>query len=148
MPVTLSLTPTIVWFRQDLRLQDNPALCAARSRGGAVVPVYILDDDGEWGWKMGAASRWWLHHSLAALDASLRMRGARLIAKRGDAEKVLRELIAETGAGAVYWNRRYELSAVATDGWLEDILPAAGVEVRTFNAALLHEPHTIANKQG
>jgi deoxyribodipyrimidine photo-lyase len=142
------MTPTLLWFRQDLRLQDNPALHAAVARGAPIVPLYILDDAGEWGWAPGAAARWWLHHSLAALDATLRARGSRLVLARGDSEAVLRELARETGAGAVYWNRRYELSAVARDGWLETELAAAGLEVRTFNAALLHEPAEVANRQG
>src|SRR5688500_6257327 len=96
-------------------------------RGGAVVPVYILDNDAELGWQTGAAARWWLHHSLGALHASLRERGSRLILVRGNAESVLRELIQELGATALYWNRRYELPAVAADGWLESSLSAANI---------------------
>lgn len=141
----------LLWFRQDLRLQDNPALnaalAAAREHGAALVPLYILDDAGEWGWAAGGASRWWLHHSLEALDAALRARGSRLVVARGDTETVLHEIVAETGARGLYFNRRYELSAVARDIWIEDDLARPGVEVRSFNGALLHEPHTIANKQ-
>ncbi len=70
----VTISPTIVWFRQDLRLQDNAALAAALERGGAVVPVYIWDEEGEGQWTLGGASRWWLHQSLKALDASLRER--------------------------------------------------------------------------
>jgi deoxyribodipyrimidine photo-lyase len=146
------MKPLLFWFRQDLRLQDNPglhaALAAAEPSGAPLVPVYIWDPAGEWGWPPGAASRWWLHHSLAALDASLRERGSRLIVRAGDTELVLRELIEETGAGAVYYNRRYELSAIARDSWIDSELPACGVEVRSFNGALLNEPWEIANKQG
>ena len=145
---SVSVTPTIVWFRQDLRLQDNPALQAAIARGGVIVPVYIRDDDGEWGWKPGAASRWWLHHSLTALEASLRAKGSRLVVRRGDTERVLRALVSAVGAGAVYWNRGYEPPAIAREGWLQAALAADGVEVQAFNASLLHEPESIANKQG
>lgn len=144
----MSRAPIIVWFRHDLRLQDNPALHAALARGTAVLPVYILDDEGEWGWIPGGASRWWLHHSLAALSGSLDERGSRLIVARGDSEKILHDLVRTTGASAVFWNRRYELASVARDSWLESDLSIAGIEVQTFNAALLHEPHAIANKQG
>ena len=143
----MPLNPTIVWFRRDLRLQDNLALRAASDRGRPVVPVFILDDDGEWGWRPGGAARWWLHHSLVALAQSLRERGSRLIVARGDSEKILRDLVAGTGAGAVYWNRRYELPAVAGDSWIETALAEKGVEVRSFNAALLHEPDAVTNKQ-
>ncbi|HUR57212.1 MAG TPA: deoxyribodipyrimidine photo-lyase, partial [Opitutaceae bacterium] len=142
------MSSTLLWFRQDLRLEDNPALQAAVARGGEIVPVFIFDEAGEWGRAPGAASRWWQHHSLSALDAALRSRGSRLVIARGDSEKILRDLLRETGASALHWNRRYEVSAIARDGWLETELRAAGVEVRTFNSALLHEPHAIANRQG
>ncbi len=140
-----SAHPTIVWFRQDLRLQDNPALAAAVARGGAVVPVFILDDAVEGRWPMGGASRWWLHHSLAALDESLRERGSRLVLARGDSGAVLRDLIKATGADAVYWNRRYEPAVIARD---KELKAGLGVEAKSFNSALLFEPHTVQNKAG
>jgi len=139
---------TLLWFRQDLRLQDNPALRAAVERGGAIVPVFVLDDAAEGRWAPGGASRWWLHHSLASLDGALRERGLRLILARGDTDSALRALIDETGADAVYWNRRYEPAAIARDSRLKAGFTAAGIEAKSFNASLLHEPQTIANKQG
>ena len=104
----MSVTPTLIWFRQDLRLQDNPALAAAVGRGGPVVPVYVLDDAAEGNWPMGGAGRWWLHHALAALDVSLRERGSRLVIARGSAVEVVRSLVQASGAGGVFWNRRNE----------------------------------------
>ena len=77
--------PSILWFRRDLRLSDQAALVAATA-AGPVIPVFILDDDTPKHRRMGAASRWWLHHSLASLDASLREKGSRLILRRGDSE--------------------------------------------------------------
>jgi deoxyribodipyrimidine photo-lyase len=146
--VGMAPPPVILWFRQDLRLRDNPALAAALARGGAVVPVFILDDAGEGRWQAGGATRWWLHHSLAALDTSLRARGSQLVLARGDSGTVLRGLLAATGANAIHWNRRYEPAAVARDKALKAALTADGIEARSFNAALLFEPHTIANRQG
>lgn len=137
---------TLVWFRQDLRLQDNPALNAAVRRG-AVLPLFILDDAGEGRWKPGGASRWWLHHSLAALDTSLRERGSRLVIARGESATVLAKLVAETKAEAVYWNRRYEPAAIARDAEITQ-LTAAGVEAKSFAASVLFEPHTIKTKAG
>ena len=102
---------TIVWLGNDLRLADNPALADAASRG-PVVPVYIWAPDDEGDWPPGAASRWWLHGSLAAIDASLRRHGSRLVIRRGPALEALGALIDETGADAVVWNRRYEPAAV------------------------------------
>jgi deoxyribodipyrimidine photo-lyase len=144
----MSGSPVILWFRQDLRLRDNAALQAALSHGGPVMPVYIFDEEGEGSWRSGAASRWWLHHSLAALDASLRERGSRLVLARGDSLTVLRGLIGATGAAAVYWNRRYEPAVIARDKRVKADLTATGIDVKSFNSALLFEPHTIANKQG
>lgn len=142
------IAPVLLWFRQDLRLADNPALAAALARGGAVLPVYVLDDAGEGAWAAGGASRWWLHQSLLALDADLRKRGSRLILAKGDSAAELERLRRISGATAVYWNRRYEPAARRRDAALKAELVAAGVEARSFNASLLFEPHTIKNKQG
>jgi deoxyribodipyrimidine photo-lyase len=140
---------TLLWFRADLRLADNPALAHAVARGGAVASVFILDDEDAQAWAPGGASRWWLHGSLEALDRDLRrLGGAGLILRRGPAETVLADLVAETNATAVVWNRRYEPWAVARDARIKSRLRAAGVEVRSFNAALLCEPTAFANLQG
>ena len=144
----MSVSPALLWFRQDLRLQDNPALAAAVARGGAVVPVYILDDASEGVWPLGGASRWWLHHALVALDASLRERGSQLIIARGSPLEILRTMGEAVGAGALYWNRRYEPAAIARDSVIKAEFTAAGIEVKSFNSALLNEPHAIRNKQG
>lgn len=146
MPV-VAPTPTLLWFRQDLRLADNAALAAALARGGPVLPVFVLDEAGEGRWPLGGAARWWLHHSLAALDADLRRRGMRLLLARGDSEAELRRLATATGAGAVYWNRRYEPAARARDAGIKTRLTADGFDAKSFNSALLFEPHTIRNKQ-
>ena len=100
-------TPTICWFRRDLRLSDQAALAAAAGEG-PVVPVYILDDETPKHRRMGAASRWWLHHSLASLDAALRAKGSRLILRRGKADDVLAALARETGATRVHALHHYE----------------------------------------
>ena len=144
----MSGKPTIVWFRQDLRLQDNPALLAAVRRGAPVVPVYIWDEAGEGHWPAGGASRWWLHHSLAALDGELRQRGSRLILAQGESGAVLHKLLKATGATSVYWNRRYEPAVILRDKTINLHLGAAGVETKSFNAALLFEPHMVRNKSG
>ncbi len=129
-------------------MQDNPALHAALARGAAVIPVFILDEDLASSWKIGGAARWWLHHSLAALDESLHQRGSRLVIARGDLEQELAKIVRSTGAAAVYWNRRYEPAGLAVDQRLEKQLGEEGIEVRTFNGSLLNEPAAIANKQG
>lgn len=140
--------PTLLWFRQDLRLQDNLALQAAVARGGPVVPIYIFDEKGEGRWPLGAASRWWLHHALAALDQSLRARGSRLILAKGDSKEILRLIVGATGAEAIYWNRRYEPAAIVRDGAIKNEFSVGGLDAKSFNGSLLNEPHSVANKSG
>jgi len=100
-------SPVIVWFRRDLRLADHPALCAAAAQG-PVIPVYVLDDETPGRRKMGAASRWWLHHSLESLGKSLGRHHSRLILRRGPAARELAKLVEETGAAAIHATRHYE----------------------------------------
>jgi deoxyribodipyrimidine photo-lyase len=138
----------IVWFRRDLRLADNPALSAACGQARHIVAVYVHapEEDGEWA--PGGASRWWLHHGLAQLDSSLRARGGRLILRRGRSLDVLREVLSETGADSVYWNRLYEPARVTHDTRIKAALREAGVTCESFNAALLHEPWQVRTAQG
>lgn len=140
--------PTLLWLRQDLRLADNPALHAAlETAGGVVIPVYILDEtDGVR--PMGGASLWWLDKSLKALAADLEARGSRLILRRGKAARVLAELVEETGATAVHWNRLYDKGAIARDKAIKAELSAAGVKCLSCNGALLNEPWDVETGTG
>jgi deoxyribodipyrimidine photo-lyase len=141
-------TGAIVWLRQDLRLRDNPALQAAATHGGPIIPVYILCDAEEQEFPPGGASRWWLHRSLSALDAELRSRGSQLSLLRGPALDCLRAAVARTGARAVFWNRRYEPASVARDLEVKKELRADGLVVESCNGALLREPWAIQNGSG
>ena len=136
---------SIVWFRADLRLADNAALVVAQKRG-VVIPVFIWSPKEEGEWPLGGASKWWLHQSLLALGKDLREKGSRLVIRRGAALEVLRELVKETGASAVIWNRRYEPLVIARDTKVKEALRGDGLRVESFNAALLHEPWTIQNQ--
>jgi deoxyribodipyrimidine photo-lyase len=149
----LSSSPAIVWYRQDLRLADNPALSAAVQSGRPVLPVYILDDDAPTRekmarWRMGGASRWWLYLNLASLGKSLAKAGSPLILRRGAAEQELEKLRKETGAGAVHWNRCYEPWAIARDKTIKADLGKAGIEAQSFNGALLYQPWTVKTGSG
>jgi hypothetical protein len=139
---------TLLWFGRDLRLTDNPALAAAIARGGAIVPIFILDDIDAGEWVPGGASGWWLHGSLRTLDDSLRQRGNTLVLRRGSAEIVLNQLLVQTGADAVYWNRRYEPWARARGERLKTALTSRGIEVESFNSALIREPWTVTTQKG
>jgi deoxyribodipyrimidine photo-lyase len=145
----IGTTPaSLVWFRHDLRLADNPALVAALQRGAAVIPIYIDSSAEEAPWQAGAASRWWLHHSLASLDASLRALGSRLTLRRGPAAHELLALCRETGADAVYWNRRYEPAVRSRDTALKETLRSAGLVAESRNGALLAEPWELRTQSG
>src|SRR5512142_593464 len=125
---------TIVWFRCDLRLSDNPALDAALKRGGPIVPVFIWAPEEDGDWPPGAASRWWLHHSLRSLKGDLERRSAQLVFRRGPSLDELRSLVRETGADAVFWNRRYEPALRERDARVAQVLSSEGICVRTFNS--------------
>ena len=140
--------PAIVWFRQDLRLADNPALQAACRRGGPVVPVFIWALEEEGAWPPGSASRWWLHQSLAQLAKEFHAAGAELVICRGASLAELLRVAKATGADAVFWNRRYEPAVIARDREVEAALRAAGLHTESCNGALLHEYGTIRNKAG
>lgn len=140
------MSTALVLFRRDLRLADNPAWSAACAEHAHVLPVFIHADDDAC--PTGAASRWWLHHSLRALDQDLRDAGAALHLRRGELLAVLRELIRRSGAGAVYWNRLYEPAAIERDTQLKSALRQDGIAVHSHNAALWCEPWRIATGQG
>ncbi|MEO3434928.1 deoxyribodipyrimidine photo-lyase [Inquilinus sp. CAU 1745] len=140
-------SPTLVWFRQDLRLADNPALhVAATDGGGPVIPVFILETADPW--EPGGASRWWLHGSLSALSAALKRKGSRLILRRGEAAVALDRLIGETGARRVVWNRAYEPFATERDTAIKASLKKRGVMAESHKAALLAEPWEIRTRNG
>ncbi len=139
---------TLLWFRLDLRVTDNPALLAVLGQGGPVIPVFIWSPDEEGQWQPGAASRWWLHQSLTQLDALLRERGSRLIVRRGPTLETIRELLVESGAVGVYWNRRYEPAVIDRDRRVKAALHQDGRIAESFNSSLLFEPWTVGTQQG
>ncbi|MGF6712659.1 deoxyribodipyrimidine photo-lyase [Luteibacter sp. W1I16] len=142
------MSTAIVWFRRDLRLADNPALTEAARRHEHIVALYVHAPEEEGEWAPGAASRWWLHHSLEALDASLARKGGGLDILRGTSIDALRAAIEATGAAAVYFNRLYEPRAIRRDKAVRRALEGDGIEVKSFNAALWVEPWDVATKQG
>jgi deoxyribodipyrimidine photo-lyase len=139
---------TLLWFRLDLRLSDNPALLASIRRRGPVIPCFIWSAEDEGHAKPGAASRWWLHQSLTQLDAALRERGSRLIVRRGPALETIRELLEETGAHAVRWNRRYDPAMTDRDRAIKAALHQDGRRAESYSGSLLFEPWTIRTQQG
>jgi len=140
------MSTAIVWLRRDLRLADHPALHHALSQHLRVVLIYIHAPDELVPWADGAASHWWLHHSLAALQASVAAKGGQLLLREGASIAVLQALIAETAATAVYWSRCYEPAAIARDQAVKTALRAQGITAESFNASLLFEPWQLKTK--
>ncbi len=138
----------LLWFRRDLRLADNPALIHALSEATQVIPVFIHAPEEETPWAPGAASRWWLHHSLTALQKDIQKLGSRLIIRQGHSLGCLQQLIKETGATLVCWNRLYEPAVIARDTHIKTTLKDQGITVSSHNAALLFEPWQVQNQQG
>lgn len=125
--------PVILWLRNDLRVADNPALVAAVDTGQPVIALYIFDDP-----HMGGASKWWLHHSLEDLGKKID-----LTIREGDSLKILQEIINDTGAEAVFWNRLYEPNAIERDTKIKKTLKDGGIDAQSFKGNVLFEPWEI-----
>lgn len=144
-PATNALGTSIVWFRSDLRIKDNPALTAAVERGSPIICLYIYENDGR---ERGGASKWWLHQSLTSLEKSLTGIGGALVLRKGDPAQILSDIISETSADSVFWNRRYDSDGMETDKALKLNLKNQGVGVSSFKANVLFEPWDIEKKSG
>lgn len=136
---------SIVWFRSDLRIKDNPALTAAIQRGHKIICLYILENDGR---GRGGASKWWLHASLKSLQKSVSAIGGELLLRHGKPHEIIHSIIEETAADAVFWNRRYDFTGMETDKALKDKLKSSHVVVESFKAGLLFEPWDIEKAAG
>jgi deoxyribodipyrimidine photo-lyase len=137
----------LLWLRRDLRLADNPALQQSLQEAQQVIPVFIHAPEEESPWQPGAASLWWLHHSLKALQQDIGKLGARLIIRRGNSLAALQQLLKESGATLVCWNRLYEPAIIARDKHIKATLKDQGIAASSHNAALLFEPWGVRNQQ-
>ena len=146
------MATALVWLHQDLRIGDHPALDAAinaaTASGGTVIPIYILDDQAAGRWKMGGASRWWLHHSLTDLQQGLERLGAGLVIRKGDAEVIIPQLIAETGATQIFSSRRGEPWSKQQLSQIANTLKGQGVNTHISNSPFLIEPGDVLSKTG
>lgn len=140
--------PVIVWFRRDLRLADHAALTAAAASGAPVLPAYIHDDETPNSWHPGGASRWWLHHSLKALDASLAKRGGGLVLRRGKTREVLAALLEETGAAAIHATRSFEPFGTQSEQDAAALCKTAGAAFQLHPGRLLFAPEDVVTKDG
>ena len=135
------LKTSIIWFRQDLRIADNPAFKASIDGSKQVIAVYIHDEKSSDVRKHGAASKWFLHHSLKALEKQLEQKyKIKLIYREGKSLNILEEIISETNAEKVFWNRLYEPYFINRDTEIKESLTKDNIEVESFNGSLLVEP--------
>jgi deoxyribodipyrimidine photo-lyase len=140
--------PALVWFRNDLRIADHPALHAAVETGKPVIPVYIFDEDSPGIRPMGGASKWWLHHALSELSNALAALGAPLLIARGPAAGIINDIIRLSDADAVFWNRRYDAPSIAVDAAIKSDFERRGIAAKSFNGSLLVEPWEVTTKTG
>jgi deoxyribodipyrimidine photo-lyase len=141
-------SPAIMWFRDDLRVSDNSALSAAADTDAPLLCVYVFDEQSNGFRALGDASRWWLHHSLAALGKRIEKLGGRLDLFEGSAQEIIIELAKEASARAVFWNRRYGSAEIAVDTSIKTELHQAGIDAKGFAGSLLHEPWETRAKSG
>src|SRR5262245_56157712 len=141
----LMSNPCLVWVRNDLRLHDNPALLAASKSGRPVIVCFIWSEDDQEPYPLGGASRAWLHDSLIEFNKSVKNK---LILRKGRYLAALEELISQTNARSVFWNRRYEPHLISQDQEIKNALTLAGINVETFVGNLLYEPWEVATKSG
>lgn len=139
--------PAVVWFRDDLRLADNPALTAASAANAAVIAVYVFDTQPE-PRPQGAAARWWLHGALEALEADLAACGVPLLILAGPQQQTMIELVDRLDAVSVHWSRRYEAGGVAIDSALKSHWRSQGRAAQSHKAALLYEPWEVRGRTG
>lgn len=134
----------ILWLRQDLRLDDNPALYEA-TKSGKFTPIYILDDQNAGEYRMGSASRVWLHHTLESLNTQF---NNQLHIYKGDADEIIERLVSGNNVRAIYWNRCYEPWRIKRDSKIKERLIAQGLDVNSYNGSLLFEPWEILKDDG
>jgi deoxyribodipyrimidine photo-lyase len=140
--------PAIVWYRRDLRVNDYAPLRAAAKAHGFVLPVFVLDDEGPGAWKAGAASQWWLHHSLERLAEGLRSRGADLLLRRGPRVGTILTLAREVDAAEVHTGIMPEPWEKADDAEVAAGLAAEGRRLVQHRTSLLHDPEAVRTQAG
>ena len=139
---------SVVWFRLDLRLEDHAALCAAAARGGGMVPLFVLPPKEDQAWLGGSASRWWLHHSLAALSAAIQKRGGRLILRKGDPAEQVALVARQCGADIVFCHRIIDPAEESRLSRVRTALEDAGMRLHVLAPNMLANPGVVMNRAG
>jgi len=142
--------PCLVWFRDDLRLSDHPAMHAAAATKRSVICLYVLDETSrQTGARpIGGAARWWLAQSLRALEKRLGAAGVQLLLRKGSAARIITDLARETGASDVFWNQIAQAPHQAIEDEIASAFRDLGVNVHAFAGDLLAAPDTVRTKEG
>jgi deoxyribodipyrimidine photo-lyase len=144
--------PCIVWFRDDLRVSDHPALHAASKTGRPVICLYVFDEQSNAlrapnARPLGGAARWWLARSLRALQNDLNSIGSSLVLRKGPVAKIIAGLARETHAGAAFWNEIAQAPYQTVADQVAAALKEIGVTSQGFPGDLLVHPANIRNKE-
>lgn len=132
-------TVVVHWFKQDLRLADNPGLTQA-CQLGPVLPIYIHSPQHRDATVLGDAGCCWLQKSLQQLSSTV---DHALRVYQSDYQTVFEELIQNFDIKAVTWNRQYDHQSVTRDKHLKAWLTDQGIDVFTHQALVLWEPWTV-----
>lgn len=137
---------TLVWFRKDLRIEDNLALKEALEIGQPILALFVLEDFEKW--QLGGASKWWLHHALEKLDQELSDHRVQLVLAKGSAEDIIFDLLKKHPISHLVWNRRYDQQGIEVDSLIKKRAKENDISAKSYNSLLLFEPHAIKNKSG
>ncbi|MDC7674841.1 cryptochrome/photolyase family protein [Asticcacaulis machinosus] len=137
----------MIWFRFDLRIDDHDGVSAALVSGLPIIPVYIFDENSSTR-PLGAASKWWLHHSLKALDKSLRKLGTRLIIRCGDSQSELRDLCIKYNVKTIIYSHTFDPKSEKLDAEIARDFHSAGISLKGFNTSFLCLPNQVRTKSG
>jgi len=140
------MQPVIHWFREDLRLEDNPALSAASDEGVPILGLYIFEEGSPF--KVGQAQKIWLHYSLQSLEKSLKKLSIPLILEQGSPLEVWQKILKKFSPKKVTWNRSFEASSAQRDQKIRHLLEKNAIAVQDFNGTLLIDPETLTNQTG
>jgi deoxyribodipyrimidine photo-lyase len=138
----------LVWFRRDLRIQDNPALTAAVEECEDVVPLFVFDEPLLRARLFGSACVNFMLQSLHELSITLSELGLELTWRRGEPLDELRAIIRERGIDRIYWNRDYEPGAVQRDRLVQQSMAGHRVAVRTFKDHVIFEADEVRGSTG
>lgn len=132
----------IVWFRQDLRLHDNPALHAAATQG-SIIPVYIFDQKAAGDFALGSASTWWLQQNVQKLEKKIPLH-----LQQGDSVQIIKKIVQKSGVRAVYANQSFLPWQQAQDTKIAKILKSLNTDFQLFSASVLWDPEQIKKSDG